>query len=70
MVSSAGPGPGNIAPSAIQTYTSGELYYYVTLFDTSVFANVSIDENGAMTYDIIGAPADFNSLINVVFVVK
>lgn len=70
MVSSVGPGPGNTAPAAIPTYTSSELYYYVTLFDTSVFANVSIDENGEMTFDIIGAPADYNSLINVVFVVK
>ncbi len=70
MVSSAGPGPGNTAPAAIPTYASNELYYYVTLFDTSVFDNISIDENGLMTYDIIGSPADYNSLINVVFVVK
>jgi hypothetical protein len=31
---------------------------------------MSIDANGVLTYDIIGQPADANSLINVVFVVK
>ncbi|MGB6153191.1 MAG: hypothetical protein WBG48_14500, partial [Pricia sp.] len=58
------------APAAIPTYAPGDLYYYVTEFDTSVFANVSVDANGVMTYDVIAAPADYNSLINVVFVVK
>jgi len=63
-------GGGDEAPAAIPTYGATELYYYVTLFDNTVFDNVSIDANGVMTYDIIGAPADYNSLINVVFVVK
>lgn len=58
------------APSTIPTYTNTELYYYVTYFDPVVFNNISIDANGVMTYDIIATPPDFNSLINVVFVVK
>ena len=58
------------APAAIPTYASTDLYYYVTYFDPTVFDNVSIDASGVMTYDIIGQPADYNSLINVVFVVK
>ncbi|WP_339337693.1 MULTISPECIES: hypothetical protein, partial [unclassified Croceitalea] len=58
------------APSAIPTYDKTELYYYVTFYDDSVFDNVSIDADGVMTYDIVGTPADYNSLINVVFVVK
>ncbi|MFS4417684.1 hypothetical protein ACKWCC_13320, partial [Maribacter sp. 2307ULW6-5] len=58
------------APAAIPTYGATELYYYVTFFDTNVFANVSVDANGLMTYDVIAPPADYNSLINVVFVVK
>ncbi|MGB5172409.1 MAG: hypothetical protein WBN69_13330, partial [Eudoraea sp.] len=58
------------APSAIPTYASNELYYYVTYYDPAVFANVSISATGVMTYDIIGQPADYNSLINVVFVVR
>ncbi|MDC6367756.1 MULTISPECIES: hypothetical protein [Flavobacteriaceae] len=58
------------APSAIPVYNANELDYYVTFFDPAVFANISIDDNGLMSYDIIGQPADYNSLINVVFVVK
>lgn len=58
------------APAAIPTYAANELYYYVTYFDPTVFANVAIDANGVMTYDIIGTPADYNTLINVVFVVR
>ncbi|AKA35857.1 hypothetical protein [Flagellimonas lutaonensis] len=58
------------APAAVPTYAANELYYYVTYYDPTVFDNISIDANGVMTYDIIGQPADYNSLINVVFVVK
>lgn len=58
------------APAAIPTYAASDLYYYVTEFDTNVFANVSVNASGVMTYDVIAAPADYNSLINVVFVVK
>ncbi|MGB5370379.1 MAG: hypothetical protein WBN18_08105, partial [Flavobacteriaceae bacterium] len=58
------------APAAIPTYTAAELYYYVTYYDTAVFANVSVNASGVMTYDVIAQPADYNSLINVVFVVK
>ena len=60
----------NLAPTAIPTYANTELYYYVTYFDNTVFANVSVDEFGVMTYDVIATPTDYNSLINVVFVVK
>ncbi|HUH46335.1 MAG TPA: hypothetical protein VLZ54_04215, partial [Arenibacter sp.] len=58
------------APTAIPTYASDELYYYVTHFDPAVFSNVSISASGVMTYNVIAVPADYNSLINVVFVVK
>ena len=58
------------APAAVPTYGATELYYYVTYADPTVFDNMSIDANGVLTYDIIGQPADYNSLINVVFVVK
>ncbi|WP_415843903.1 hypothetical protein, partial [Zobellia nedashkovskayae] len=58
------------APAAIPTYTNTELYYYVTFYDTAVFANVNVNAAGVMTYDVIGQPASYNSLINVVFVVK
>ena len=58
------------APSSIPTYKAKELYYYVTYYDTDVFANVSVDKSGMMTYDVIAPPPTYNSLINVVFVVK
>jgi hypothetical protein len=58
------------APAAVPTYAATELYYYVTYADPTVFANLSIDANGVLEYDIIAQPADYNSLINVVFVVK
>ncbi|MUH37907.1 collagen-like protein, partial [Zobellia amurskyensis] len=58
------------APAAIPTYTNTELYYYVTFYDTTVFDNVSVNASGVMTYDVIGQPSSYNSLINVVFVVK
>jgi len=51
-------------------YTAAELDYYVTSADTSVFANISISDAGVMEYDIIAAPTDANTIINVVFVVK
>lgn len=58
------------APAAVPTYAANELYYYVTYSDPTVFDNISISATGVMTYDIVGQPADYNSLINVVFVVK
>ncbi|WP_297692155.1 hypothetical protein, partial [uncultured Eudoraea sp.] len=58
------------APAAVPTYAATDLYYYVTYADPAVFANMSINASGVLTYDIIGQPADYNSLINVVFVVK
>ncbi|TRZ41771.1 collagen-like protein, partial [Robertkochia solimangrovi] len=64
MASSAG------APGAIPVYAANELYYYVTNYDTDVFANVSISATGVMTYDVIATPRNYNAIINVVFVVK
>ncbi|WP_297761533.1 hypothetical protein, partial [uncultured Muriicola sp.] len=60
------------APAAVPTYGATELYYYVTYADPTVFntATMAIDGNGVLSYDIIGQPSDYNSLINVVFVVK
>ncbi|MGO4919812.1 hypothetical protein ACEN2N_09690, partial [Maribacter spongiicola] len=58
------------APTAIPTYANTELYYYVTYFDDTVFANVTVSAAGIMQYDVIAAPTDYNTLINVVFVAK
>ena len=58
------------APATIPTYANNELYYYVTYYDPTVFANVSVDAVGEMTYDVIATPTDYNTLINVVFVAQ
>ncbi|ADV49679.1 Collagen triple helix repeat-containing protein [Cellulophaga algicola DSM 14237] len=64
------------APNALPTYTRTELYYYVTYADPAVFGNgtavsgMSIDANGNLTYQVQNQPTNYNSLINVVFVVK
>lgn len=65
------PAPGGTAAPDIPIYNADELYYYVTFADPVVFDNIRIDgDTGEMTFDIVGRPTDFNSLINVVFVVK
>ena len=60
------------APAAVPTYARGELYYYVTYADPVVFDTtaMSIDADGNLSYEIQAVPADYNSLINVVFVVQ
>jgi hypothetical protein len=59
-----------LAPSVIPTYAANELYYYITYYDTNVFSGVSVSDTGLMSYTVDAPPADYNSLINVVFVVK
>ena len=46
-----------------------DMYYYVTFYDSAVFANISINANGVMTYDVIAGATDC-SYINIVFVLK
>lgn len=46
-----------------------DLSYYITYYDPLVFSNVKIDVNGNATYTII-KKADYDSYMNVVFVVK
>ncbi len=58
------------APSTIPVYASNELYYYVTAFDPAVFTITNISNTGVMTYNVVGVPSTYNSLINVVFVVQ
>jgi hypothetical protein len=60
------------APAAVPTYAATDLYYYVTYADPTVFNTITmtINASGVLSYEIIGQPADYNALINVVFVVK
>ena len=63
VVSSAG---------TIPTYNANELDYHVTFADPTVFntGSMSISAAGVLTYTVIDQPSDYNSLINVVFVVR
>lgn len=64
FVSSTGAAPTiPILPNAT------DLYYYITDYDTTALDNLSIDENGVLTYNVIGTGTDY-SLVNIVFVVK
>ena len=46
-----------------------DLHYYITNYDEAVLANVSIDNNGVMTYDV-KAESDYDSFMTIVFVIK
>lgn len=58
------------APASVPYIPSRtDLYYYITEFDTSVFENVSISDNGVMTYSVKAGATDC-SFINIIFVLK
>lgn len=57
------------APAVMDVFDRGELYYYITYYDKNVFANISINEDGVLKYDIIGT-ATPASYMNIVFVIK
>ncbi len=46
-----------------------DLEYYVTAYDTDVLSDLSINQNGVLSYEVIGS-ATACSFINVVLVVK
>lgn len=48
---------------------SSDLYYYITDFDPAVFSNVSVSNDGIMSYDITPAATDY-TFINIIFVLK
>lgn len=47
----------------------GDLEYYVTYLDSTVFTNVTINNQGVMSYTVANN-ANENSFMNIVFVVK
>lgn len=58
------------APAVIPHYPAAtDLYYYVTDYDPAVFSDIKIDDNGVMTYKVIGTGTP-TSIMNIVFVVK
>jgi hypothetical protein len=52
-----------------QLYGARELAYIVTYYDDTVLDNISINEDGVMTYNVTGTPGP-DSYINIVCVVK
>ena len=60
------------APTQVLKEIPGQndLYYYVTAYDNTVFKNISITEDGKMTYEVTGAIATDGTFINIVFVEK
>lgn len=60
----------NGAPTAIPTYASDELFYYITDYDNSIFTDVEISISGVLSYRVTSVPTDDCSIFNVVFVVK
>lgn len=46
-----------------------DLWYYITDYDNSALSNLSITEDGILTYNVIGTGTDY-SFVNIVFVVK
>lgn len=58
------------APNTIPVISSAsELYYYITYYDKTALANLSIDDNGILTFDVVGTGTDY-SFINIIFVIK
>lgn len=58
------------APAEIPYFPkAGDLYYYITYFDNAIVKVNSISADGVLNYDIL-EEADFDSFMNVVFVIK
>lgn len=58
------------APVSIPYFPAAtDLYYYITYYDNTVLKVNSISVSGVVNYDVI-LEADYNSFMNVVFVVK
>lgn len=63
-------GKNPTAPSVIPHYANAnQLHYYITYYDTSVLKINNITDDGKMTYSIV-KKADYDTYMNVVFVVK
>ncbi|SHF53648.1 hypothetical protein [Dysgonomonas macrotermitis] len=60
----------NSAPSIIPYYSSAtDLHYYITYYDKNVLNISHIDDTGKATYSIV-RKSDYDTYMNVVFVIK
>jgi len=62
---------GSLPASQVMSFlpAAGDLYYYITYYDTTVFENLMIDANGILSYTLKGNGTEA-SYMNIVFVVK
>lgn len=58
------------AVEGIPTLLASQLEYYITYYDTNIFENLSIDQNGVLTYRVKNSSASEKTFMNIVFVVK
>jgi hypothetical protein len=59
------------APNPLtKIYESGDLYYYVTGYDDTVFSNITISADGVLKYTVNTANVSEATYMNIVFVVK
>jgi len=72
----SGSGPSGLVNNPGTTTTlpvlpASELDYYITWYDTNVFENVSVSNDGVLSYDVLNnADITVGSFMNIVFVVK
>lgn len=57
------------AQPAVPTFSSGDLYYYITYYDNNIMSIDDINNQGMMNYTI-KKKANLDTYINIVFVVK
>lgn len=70
FIKSTGGTPETTAPAEIPNFAlASDMWYYITDYDTSALDNLSIDQNGILTYTVKGTGTDY-SFVNVVFVIK
>jgi len=70
FIKSTGGTPETTAPAEIPNLPlATDMWYYITDYDTSALENLSIDQNGILSYTVKGTGTDY-SFVNVVFVIK
>ncbi|WP_316805658.1 hypothetical protein, partial [Pedobacter nototheniae] len=65
------PAVSSTGAPALPVIPANQLYFYVTWYDTSVFASVSVSATGVLTYTVqSNADVTAGSFMNIVFAVK
>jgi hypothetical protein len=53
-----------------RVYAKNELNYYIIGYDETVFSNISVSDDGVMTYDVDSSNVSDETYMHIVFVVK